>query len=363
MTTDSAIPPAGHVQPSFRFRLVHVFYAMSLLAAAMATFGAAGVRLAVPILGFWAYVFFSRSRPRGLADGCLVVTTGGCLIALLLPCISPAREAARRATCANHLKNLAIALHNYQDDYGVLPPAFIPDDDGRPMHSWRVLLLPYVEEESRYRKYNFQEPWDGPNNSKLLDPIPWVYACPSGLRSDSANGSCTSYVAVVGPRTAWPGASSRRMSDISDGAVNTALLVEAGSRNTPWMEPRDLTLEQALQALTSSEPQTAGVHRPEDFFFEYAGGRNIALADGSVQFLHDTLPRAFWSPLLTIDDGAFFYDVDSLARPAERTRLKFGNCYRLAVFVFLTIFPLPWVWRKSRLDESPGREADMRAPE
>lgn len=354
MTTNNATPRSDqHPQPGFRFQLVHIFYTMALLAAAMATFGAAGIPLAVPILGFWAFIYFSRSRPRALANGCLAVLVCLCLIALGLPAVESAREAARRAQCTNNLKNIALALQNYHDDHGVFPPAFIPDGDGKPMHSWRVLLLPYLEHKRLYDQYDFQEPWDGPNNRKLITSAPYIYEyqCPSDVRAGRGPGAWTSYVAVVGPRTVWPGASLRKMSEISDGTANTILVMEDQSSRIPWMEPRDLALDEALRVLTSPDLRAGGVHRNEDFFYTYAGGRNAAFVDGSVQFLADGLPRDFVSHLLTIDDGAGV-SAQNLGPPlGDRRRLKVGNCYRLVVFVLLTIFPLPWVWRKRKPDE------------
>ncbi len=359
MTTSNAATTATEKPtPGIRFALIHVFYAMSLLAAALATFGGAGLPLAVPILGFWAYVFFSRSRPRALGCGCLAVLVCGCLIALLLPAMGTARHAARRVMCVNNLKQIALALHNYHDVHGVFPPAFIPDKDGKPMHSWRVLLLPYVEEQRRYDKYNFQEPWDSPNNSKLLTPIPSIYTCPTDTRTVLEKRVRTSYVAVIGPRTAWPGPSTRKIGEISDGASNTVLVIEHPNESISWMEPRDLTLDEAVGVLTSPDPQAAGPHRYEDFFYEYSGGRNVAFADGSVHFLYDGLARNVWSALLTIDDGVSLSETDWSLRTEDRERLKVANCYRLAVFVLLTFFPLPWVWRQPKPAEAVKRDID-----
>ncbi|NLF68416.1 MAG: DUF1559 domain-containing protein [Candidatus Anammoximicrobium sp.] len=359
MTTNNTVPAADEtLLPGLRFRLIHVFYAMTLLGAALATFGAAGLPLAVPILGFWASVFFSRSRPRALARGCLVVLICFCLISLLLPAVQTARESARRAQCANNLKQLAYALHNYHSDHGVFPPAFVPDRDGRPTHSWRVLLLPYVEEKSRYDKYNFNEPWDGPNNSRLLNPVPWVYACPSDRRAVRGTSLWTSYVAVVGPRTAWPGASARKMSEITDGTASTILVMEDQSTNIPWMDPRDLTLDEALGILTSPDRQFASPHRREDFFYEYSGGRYVATADGRVSYQFYGLPRDVWSALLTIDDGVATSELDWTVGADDWKRPKVGNFYRLAVFVLLTLLPLPWVWRKPKPAEMQAQDID-----
>ena len=109
----------------------------------------------------------------------VVIAIIAVLIALLLPAVQQAREAARRSACKNNLKQIGLALHNYHNAYGSFPPAFVPDAEGHPAHSWRVLLLPYVDGEELYSLYRFDEPWNGPHNSKLADKIPSVYRCPS----------------------------------------------------------------------------------------------------------------------------------------------------------------------------------------
>jgi hypothetical protein len=79
--------------------------------------------------------------------------------------------------------------------YGCFPPAFIPDKDGKPQYSWRVLILPFLEQDALYREYRFDEPWNGPHNLVLVNQMPAVYCCPSDYPSDSQ----TSYAMIVGP--------------------------------------------------------------------------------------------------------------------------------------------------------------------
>ena len=109
----------------------------------------------------------------------VVIAIIAILVALLLPAVQQAREAARRTQCKNNLKQIGIALHSYHDVYKTFPPAYIPDEDGKPMHSWRVLILPFIEQQALYEQYDFNEPWDGPNNSQLANVVISVYQCPS----------------------------------------------------------------------------------------------------------------------------------------------------------------------------------------
>src|SRR5437016_2000216 len=91
------------------------------------------------------------------------------LIALLIPATrSSARPAARRAQCVNNLKQIAQALLNYEQAYGALPPAYTVDAKGRPLHSWRTLILPYLEQEPLYRTIDLSKPWNDPANVRAL---------------------------------------------------------------------------------------------------------------------------------------------------------------------------------------------------
>lgn len=163
----------------------------------------------------------------------LLAAAGGFLHA-----VNNARRQARAVASQGAFNQLLLALHNYHDLFGSFPPAYVPDDQGRPMHSWRVLILPYVEEGDLYEAYDFSEPWDGPNNSRLLGQMPPVFATD---RSQVAAGN-TQVIAVTGPGTAFPGARTTRLFDLRDGPENTLMLVEASAPPIPWLAPRDLDI-------------------------------------------------------------------------------------------------------------------------
>lgn len=131
-----------------------------------------------------------------------------------------------------------MAVANYHDAYGAFPPAYVADADGKPMHSWRVLLLPYVEARELYGQYDFNEPWDGPHNIKLVDKRPTVYAFHDS--ESRAGTTTTNYLAVVGAETVWPGGKSFSMDQLGDGADQTILIVENHGSGIPWTAPRDL---------------------------------------------------------------------------------------------------------------------------
>jgi type II secretory pathway pseudopilin PulG len=87
------------------------------------------------------------------------------LFALMLPAGRVSRPAARRTQCKNNLKQVALALHNYADDHHALPPAYTVDAKGRPLHSWRTLILPYLDEQALYDSIDLSKPWDDPKNA------------------------------------------------------------------------------------------------------------------------------------------------------------------------------------------------------
>ena len=114
---------------------------------------------------------------------------GGVLVALLLPAVQSAREAARRAQCTNNLKQIALAMHKYHDANNSFPKPAITDKDGKPVLSWRVAILPYIEQAELHNKFKLDQPWDSPHNKALLQEMPTTYLCPS--RSNAALSTTT----------------------------------------------------------------------------------------------------------------------------------------------------------------------------
>jgi prepilin-type processing-associated H-X9-DG protein len=159
------------------------------------------------------------------------------------------------------------------------------------MHSWRVLLLPYLDERNLYKQYRFDEPWDGPNNSQLHGERVRLYECPS---DSHATRTETSYLAVTSPQTIWPGATTTKMSDIKDGPANTVLIVEAHHTGIHWMEPRDLdfaTMPMTVNSTTGLSISSA--HLPTGF-------ANVVFADGHAERIANSTPSKSLRAALTI---------------------------------------------------------------
>jgi prepilin-type processing-associated H-X9-DG protein len=214
------------------------------------------------------------TRTDWILSGVAVLLVVG-LIVVLLPATSCVHYLPPRTECKNNLKQLALAMHFYHDTYRSFPPAYVADKNGRPMHSWRVLLLPFLDRPDLYKRYRFDEPWDGPHNRMLAANMPSIFRCPA----DPGPETNTSYFVVVGPRTIFPGAASVGIRDISDGTTTTILLAEAAESGVNWLEPRDLTHEEALRGINAKTGFGVSSH--------HHGGAMVVFADGHAQFLSD----------------------------------------------------------------------------
>ena len=229
-----------------------------------------------------------------LIEVSVVVAVVGILLAMLLPSVRVTPEAGHRTVCLNHIKQLSLAMLNYEIANGHLPPAYIADENGKPMHSWRVLILPYIDEQDLYKRYSFDEPWDGPSNSKLHDEIVDVYRCPNDLDFGNPVNGC-SYAVVTGKGTAFDGDQETDCTEVTDGTSNTLLLVELRNPATHWMEPVDLTMTEALSRLTDASKKTLCCN--------HSGTINVSLMDGSTHAIEFPISRENLKALVTIDGG------------------------------------------------------------
>jgi hypothetical protein len=159
---------------------------------------------------------------------------------------------------------------NYQDEHGRLPPAVVYGEDGNPLYSWRVLLLPYIEQKDLYQRFHLDEPWDSPHNLQLLPEMPSTYAPPPGKASKVPPHHTVVHV-FVGQGAAFEGRQGLRLADdFSDGTSSTLLLIEAGEP-VPWTKPADL-------------PFDHGGPLP-DLRLLFRDGFRVALADGHMRWV------------------------------------------------------------------------------
>jgi prepilin-type processing-associated H-X9-DG protein len=214
------------------------------------------------------------------------VTVIGLLVGMAIPAVSAAREAARRAQSANNLKQISLCLFTYESATGRFPARANFDQQGKPLLSWRVHILPYMEQGALYKQFHLDEPWDSEHNSKLIPMMPPVYRNPS----DVPKPGMASYLAVCGKGLAFDGEQGRKMQDFTRGTSQTIMIVEADSaRAVTWTKPDDWEYDakQPLAGLGHAHPN----------------GFNVAFADGSVHFISKALDPKVFHALLTIAGG------------------------------------------------------------
>lgn len=203
---------------------------------------------------------------------------------LLLPAVQSARGAARRTQAANNLKQILLAMHNYHSAYGHLPTAVMKDKESGVERSWRIDLLPFLDQAQLWNQYAMNEPWDSPNNLKVLEQMPAVYAAPG------IGGSETPYQAVVSEGAALLLTEDGEMPDfrhIIDGLSNTIFVVETQPM-VPWTKPVDFS-KTGVQDLIPI--------RPEDNII------NVGFGDGSVRAISLSITQSVWKALLTKAGG------------------------------------------------------------
>jgi hypothetical protein len=255
-------------------------------------------------------------RPQGLTTKTM---SGLPASAAIEPTADPSGLSAKSRTALTraqyNAKQIAVGMHMFHDAYKHLPPATVIGPDGKPWHSWRVLLLPYVQQGKLYAEYRFDEPWDGPNNRKLWDKVPDIYRDPI---YEGARDSLTHFAVPVGRGTAFPpqGAKMKaasketpfpldfgdsgpiRFSSFRDGMSN-ALIVGSVSpdRKITWTKPEDVVFDEKFAAI-GDKASFAAPYQVGD------GGAGVfARGDGSVLALLAKAPVNDLRLYLTIDDG------------------------------------------------------------
>jgi prepilin-type N-terminal cleavage/methylation domain-containing protein len=253
----------------------------------------------------------------------VVIAIIAVLIGLLLPAVQKVREAAARVKCANNMRQLILALHNYHSAYGAFPAGQLDMPNGA-QHNWTAQLLPYFEQDNLYRQYNFNVNWDDPaNDSGINQHMIKVFVCPSAPDAPprtAANKrgvldypainqihrpnpfatnlppSDSTYIGVLGKNV------NRRMTDIVDGTSNTLILAEDGGRNQDWrMGQQGGTLGESgawanpsgAIVVSGYNPRTQSIPGPvavngcnsQNVYSFHIGAAGGVFADGSIRFL------------------------------------------------------------------------------
>lgn len=241
-----------------------------------------------------------------------VMTTSAAGNEGLLGAVQAARAAARRAQSSNNMKQLALAFHNFADVHNRFPPAVIYGPDGKPWHSWRVLLLPYLEQAALYNQYDFSQPWNAPANRKVSETVLEVFRDPAV----EGNDAITSYAAIVGTNTVFPpdlvkmtspddfpaclGRDKIHFRDVTDGTSNTIMFATVDAdRNIPWAKPEDIVFDNAFPGV--GKAGGIGANHPGATADKKIG--LVGFTDGSVRSVRGDIDRDTIAPFLTRNGG------------------------------------------------------------
>lgn len=187
----------------------------------------------------------------------------------------------------NHFKMIGLAMHSYHDANGALPAAAICDKNGKPLLSWRVAILPYIEEDALYRQFKLDEPWDSKHNKALLKKMPKIYAPTVGTTKEPHS---TYYRVFTGKEALFPTGTNkgRRFTEITDGTSNTIMVVEA-AQEVPWTKPDELAFD-SQKAL----PKLGG---------QFPGRFMVAMCDGSVRMVRLKVSEDTLKAVITYQGG------------------------------------------------------------
>jgi len=204
---------------------------------------------------------------------------------LLIPAVQKVRGAAARTTSMNNLKQIGIAMHSYHDANRAFPPAAICDKNGKKLLSWRVAILPYIEQQNLYAKFKLDEPWDSEANKKAAAIMPKTYSDP---RQPEVVGK-THYRVFVGKDAAFDWVKGKSITDFTDGLSNSILVV-AGGEPVDWAKPDDFEFD--------PEKKLPDIIKPFPDLL-------VGLADGSIRSLRTDRDdfQKLLKTLITINGG------------------------------------------------------------
>ena len=212
----------------------------------------------------------------------MLLACSGILLALLLPAITTTREIVRVEAARNQMKQIGLAMHNYHSTYGQLPPAFTTDPRGEPTNSWRLMLMPFLDEPMRLEQWHLQQPWDSEVNAGLGTPAPGVYTSP--LVQNPPTPTETHIFAVRHPDSVMPGADGLNWADISDRLPDTILAAYLPEHTTHWAAPVDISLERLQDELANATQDSPII---------------LLFADGSVRLIDEPLQPELVESLVT----------------------------------------------------------------
>lgn len=289
--------------------VLFVAWAMAMVAFGMAFWGDRGFAIAVVIIVIGLTALAINRALSSLLIGLLSPVW----LIFAVPSGGHPPWAYDLNECSTRLYQISSAIQRFESEHRHYPPAFMTDADGRPMHSWRVLILPYLSRRDPrgsltdeiyadvFARYRFDEPWDSPHNAALADLVD-AYQCPALHRDKSVPSTATPYLAVVGDNACWPGSASRTPEEFPDGMARSLCLIEAPPIEN-WMEPKDMSPVEVIEYLASDR----SVHRAPSTTTWWDNSRpllrRVAMAGGHTEFVEVNQPRPVAAAVVDVADG------------------------------------------------------------
>lgn len=297
-----------------QFRLSTLFLVFFTVAASLALFCQSeyygfwliALWLDVVIFSAAICVYRSVSLKSGVMQVAAILFIGLLCTGLLLPLYSHAGPAVYRAVCVNNLKQIGLALHNYHDSNKHFPLINTCDKDGKPLFSWRVEILPMMEYGQLYHSLEKDQPWNSLTNAKKLSQVLPEYQCPT-----NHNGKydfITNYIAVISPGTAWRENGPVKLSDLPDGGSFAVMAMEVVDSGVHWAEPRDLTVEEALERMKTGQGLRISTR--------HSSVINVLFANGTVHSLPAKMPISLWRKILAGEVADFDNIMDKIDKSA-----------------------------------------------
>jgi hypothetical protein len=208
-----------------------------------------------------------------------------CMLAPSADDQNPIQRKAAQITSQNNMRQLGLAMLNYRVTHRRFPDSTVYSKEGKPLYSWRVQLLPFIEEDKLYKEFKLDEPWDSEHNKKLIERMPVAFAPVTGKEKGK---KVTHYQVLRGGGAMFEDKKKLTVADITDGTSNTIMIVEA-EEAVPWTKPADVAYDPEKPL-----PKFGGL---------FKNGFHAAFADGTVRFIKMDIDEKLLRALITRSGG------------------------------------------------------------